>query len=49
MHQDTTATSITVSPSLPNGDRFYWSVYAYDATGELIAYYNAWGFTVIIQ
>ncbi len=46
LRQDTTDTSLTVSPPLTPGVRYQWSVDAYDAAGVAIAYYSAWRFTV---
>jgi hypothetical protein len=46
MRQDTTDTSLIVSPPLTSGVRYQWSVNAYDGTGATIAYYSAWYFTV---
>jgi hypothetical protein len=46
MRQDTTDTSLVVSPPLTSGVRYQWSVDAYNAAGVRIAYYSAWRFTV---
>jgi hypothetical protein len=46
LRQDTTDTSLVVSPALTPGVRYQWSVNAYNADGVTIAYYSAWRFTV---
>ena len=46
LREDTTGTSLIVSPSLSPGVRYQWSVDAYDAAGVAIAYFSAWTFTV---
>jgi serine/threonine protein kinase len=46
LRQDTTETSLAVSPPLVPGRRYQWSVYAMDAARIQIAYYSAWVFTV---
>jgi hypothetical protein len=46
LRQDTTDTSLVVSPALTPGVRYEWSVDAYDAAGVTIAYFSAWYFTV---
>jgi hypothetical protein len=46
MRQDTTDTSLVVSPPLTPGVRYQWSVNAYNAAGVRIAYDSAWRFTV---
>jgi hypothetical protein len=46
LRQDTTDTSLVVSPALTPGVRYEWSVDAYDAGGVTIAYFSAWHFTV---
>jgi hypothetical protein len=46
LRQDTTDTSLAVSPPLTRGARYQWSVEAYDAAGVAIAYFSAWYFTV---
>jgi uncharacterized protein (TIGR03437 family) len=44
--QCTQNTQITVSPALQTGQQFQWSVYAYNASGQEIACYSVWIFTV---
>ncbi len=46
MRQDTTNTSITVSPPLTAGVTYQWSASCFDAAGNDLAYYSAWTFTV---
>jgi hypothetical protein len=46
LRQDTTDTSLIISPSLTPGVRYQWSVDAYNAAGVTIAYFSAWYFTV---
>jgi serine/threonine-protein kinase len=46
LRQDTTDTSLVVSPALTPAVRYEWSVDAYDASGVTIAYFSAWHFTV---
>jgi serine/threonine protein kinase len=46
LRQDTTDTSLIVSPPLTPGVRYQWSVDAYNAAGNQIAYYSAWRFLV---
>jgi uncharacterized protein (TIGR03437 family) len=44
--QSTQYTQITVSPALQTGRQYGWGVYAYNASGQEIAYYAFWYFTV---
>jgi hypothetical protein len=46
LRQNTTDTSLVVSPALAPGASYQWSVDAYDAAGVAIAYFSAWHFTV---
>jgi hypothetical protein len=46
LRQDTTDTSLVVSPALTPGVRYQWSVDAYDAAGVAIAYFSPRYFTV---
>jgi serine/threonine protein kinase len=46
MRQDTSGTSLAVSPALTPGERYQWSVDAFNAAGSRLAYYSAWRFTV---
>jgi hypothetical protein len=45
LRQDTTDTSLVVSPGLTPGVRYQWSVDAYNAAGVAIAYFSPWYFT----
>jgi len=44
--QSIQSTQITVSPPLQSGQRYQWSVHAYNSSGGEIAYWSAWYFTI---
>jgi hypothetical protein len=44
--QSTQGTQITVSPALQRGQQYQWSVDAYNSSGQEIAYWSAWVFTI---
>jgi hypothetical protein len=44
--QSTQDTQITVSATLQSGTKYIWDVLAYNASGQMIAYWSAWNFTV---
>jgi len=46
MRQDTTGTSLVVTPALTRGVRYEWSVDAYNTNNIQIAYYSPWYFSV---